>query len=749
MASPPIRIRIGASVDTSVERSFTSIERRAQRAQNAVIREQKRASKAEEQEAQKAAKAAEREAQRAARAKEREAQRAARAAEKAAEREARAAERAAERAARALEQARRKAEKELERKARAAERAAERQARAALRASRRAGEAFAQRTSHRTTRFLLPNAPIGSMALSYGRGLARSAGADTDFSAPLARTIEQEDLATKISNKAYRPGQAGPGGQRVNPDELKREARLVAREIGGDTTGVLEGLFAFTSQSGDLAAARSAMLDLAKLAKSQGADFEQTFFAAGKINNALEQQPEFMHDAAKRAREVSKIMNLLIAQTKIGSVEFENMGVQIPKISGLAGLFAGPTHRTLGQLATVLQVAEKGQAPNAATAGTQTSALVRELVKGPVVKRFAQYGVKVRNEDGGLRDIKDIIIDTLRASENESKRTGRAQPEVITDIVRNSRAFLPIFDFLDVFTKQGGGMAGVAAVEKLFQDFGKSIEPKQLEEDLEAVTNTTSARIAKFNTLLEDVADDLRATLLPSFEKAAPQLIKFAETVSAVTTWTVKNPRIAIATAIGASIARAGIESAFRAGIERMILGKNSANAANAGKIVGAAGQAMAAAGVGLAIAGITSITVERFVAKNADLQQAAREDSQSAFELEKKAQEAQEQGNYKEAEKLLAQATELRVSALEKLVEERDEGGVGRSIMEFVEWLRGNQADVDAQRAYENRRIEAQQQALEQTRDLLRDIRSQLANGIDVNNLPDAGGDIPGRVSQ
>ncbi len=740
MAAPPIRIRIGASLDTSVDRSFASIEKRAQKAQGVVVRERQKSAKAEEKEAQRAAKAQEREAQKAARAHER-----------AAEREARAHEQAAKRWLKSMEDARRKAERELDAKARAAERAAEREARAVERSHRRQGQSFARRTSHRTTRFLMPNAPMGSMAMGHARSLARGAGVETDLGSLMGRAIEQEEIATRISNKAYRPGEAGPAGQRVDPADLTRQARNVAFDVGGDTTGMLNALFAFTSQSGDLQTARSAMADLAKLAKSQGADFEQTFFAAGKINNALEQQPEFMHDAEKRAKEVFKVMNLLIAQTKIGSVEFEKLGLEIPKIAGIAGIFTGSTERSLGQLATVLQVAEKGQAKNAAVASTQAAAFALDLQKGSNAKRFEVGGrnISLRADDGRTRDIKDIIIDVLRVAESEAKEKGTSETEVITDLLRNKRAFLPLIDFLNIFKNAGGGEAGIAAIEKTFADFGKSISDKQLQGDFNAAMETTASKVARFNTHLEDVSDNLRAKLLPAFEKATPDLLKFAETVSAVTTWTANNPKLAIGAAIGAAVARAGIESAFRAGIEKAIVGGTGARAAGAGKAAGMAGAALGAAGAGLALGAIASIVVERFVAKQTELQEVARGDSQSAFELEKKAQTAMEDGRFQDAERFLSEAKEKRLSALENLKTEQDEGGVGRTILEFVEFLRGNQADVETQRNFENQRIEAQQQALEQTRDLLRNIRDTLSNGIDVNNLPEGAGGIPGRVSQ
>jgi hypothetical protein len=58
-------------------------------------------------------------------------------------------------------------------------------------------------------------------------------------------------------------------------------------------------------------------------------------------------------------------------------------------------------------------------------------------------------------------------------------------------------------------------------------------------------------------------------------KEVSPELKKLGHTLGEVTTWVVRNPKEAIGAAIGISIAKAGLETAFRAGVERMFMGSN------------------------------------------------------------------------------------------------------------------------------------------------------------------------------
>jgi hypothetical protein len=104
-------------------------------------------------------------------------------------------------------------------------------------------------------------------------------------------------------------------------------------------------------------------------------------------------------------------------------------------------------------------------------------------------------------------------------------------------------------------------------------------------------------KVQRFQNRLDDVASEAQARLLPALERLAPVALTAAEGLGKLVTFTAENPGKAIVAAITASIARAGLESAFRASIERAIIG-------GAGGIAGAGGigggmAALGALGIG------------------------------------------------------------------------------------------------------------------------------------------------------
>lgn len=605
----PIRIRVGAALDSSVNQVFSTIEKRGARAQKNLNKEQKRGSREGKRQADKLADDY----------------------TEAMGKIGRVSKARFKGIKSAFEETTRAAERELKKQTAATRREADAQTRALKRAQAqgpaRTGQAFARRTSFAASRFLTPRAPIGSLARRAVSDIARGTGVRTDLSGSLANVVDQERIATRISNKAFRPGESGAAGIRQDPKKIQNEAREAAKSVGASTAELLEGLSLFTSQSGDLETARGSMQKLAELARSQGASMQNVFFAAGKVNNALEAQPEFMGQTEKRSKEVFKILNLLTAQTKIGSVEMEKLAAQLPKVSGLAPLFEGQVGGSLGKLTTVLQVAEKGQAQNAATAATQTSAFVKELVKGPVAARFAKAGietvVQTGKDRGKNRDIQAVIKDILvRSSEAVEGGDVGSRKQFVTALVKNSRAFLPLLDFLVEFEAAGGGGRGGKGekrIDVLFEKFSKGITEKQLKGDLAAVLDTTEAKAQQFNIQLEEVVDKMSTKLLPALERVGPKFLELAEVMGDLTTFMLENPKATIGLAISASIARAGIESTLRAGIERLILGPNVAGGAAGGVTgsrAGRVGAIASKAGGALTIAAlaVTTLTVGKLL---------------------------------------------------------------------------------------------------------------------------------------
>ncbi len=83
---------------------------------------------------------------------------------------------------------------------------------------------FARRTSHRATRFLMPEAPIGSMVMRGLGDVARGLGVDTSISSLIGRGVGIESAATNLSNRGHIAGTEGPNGKVVAQTILQGEA---------------------------------------------------------------------------------------------------------------------------------------------------------------------------------------------------------------------------------------------------------------------------------------------------------------------------------------------------------------------------------------------------------------------------------------------------------------------------------------------------------------------------------------------
>jgi hypothetical protein len=480
------------------------------------------------------------------------------------------AEKAAERMASSSRSKVSRAQKDMERGFREIGKVAEREFMRAERASRSAATAFARRTSHRTTRFLAPTAPLLGFGARAGRDILRGAGVQTNLGSTVASIGEQEDLAAKISIKAFRPGEKGPSGQRFDPNELVKKSREIGGAAGIDPGELMKGLFAFTSQSGDLEAGLKLWEDMAKLAKGQGADVEQTFFAAGKVNSALEKQKGQYKTVEDRVAAVNKGMNVVVSSTKTGSVEMGKLAAQVPKLAGITGLFGGDPTRSLSNLVGLTQIAEQGQAKSAAIASTQVQNLALALVKPETRKRLEGKGIAFESAGGGLRDFKAILLDIVRAADKKGI-------EEITGTFRNKREFLPLIDLLNISAGAGGGQAGIDEVEAKFERLGRVTEDAQLLKDFEIASNTRSSRAQKFNVKWQEAIAQSLPKIQTAFEQLAPHAISLAEGLGGLAEWIAGNPWTALSAAIAASFARAALESTLRSGIEALLLGTGGA----------------------------------------------------------------------------------------------------------------------------------------------------------------------------
>lgn len=711
MPAPAIKIRIGAQVDQAqIDRSFATVEKRAGKTEQAL---------------QRSSRASAREQTRAA-------QQGARAQEVAQERVSRSGRKAADDWARSLRQIGRVAEQELNR-----------QARAFQRAERRAGHEFANRTSHRATRFLTPNAPIGSMASRMGRDIARGVGVDFNFGNSLSRLKDLETNSVNLSNAGYLRGRAGPAGQRQDPRAIVQEAKRVGNVTGMDPGSAIAGLQAFVTKTGDLETGRAVLEDMARLAKATSSNLEDVVAAAGDVAGNFGDVAGSAEEAQQRAQQIRDVMRVIAGGGKLGAVDMPALATQMAKLSSSATAFTGDKSANLASMNAVAQMARStGGAASPTQAATSVAAMVNTLRTPARMAKFKANGVNLEAGNGKFNDIKEIIVSSIKAA---GTNTGKFKSMWAN--VQGARA---VEGFRQEYLEAGGGDKGEAAVRALFAKYGSGamITGEEESESLAKALDTTSSKAQIFQNRLDEIAEKVAGKLLPALETAGPSLLKFADVLGQASTWVIENPKAAIAGAITASIMRAGIESALRSGIDRLIVGPGGSRAAAAGKVMGNIG----AAGTIGALA-VTTLTVGMMVIDSMLDKARERQRQRVHSDLEAANASASAVGKARAGD-LPGAAKDLEQSIATK------EANIAEQKANMNSWQRragdylADQSGKDGREALasrdaaEKRSLEQQQRELAASRDLLQSIQNTLASDLRVRitNMPE--GD-DGRESQ
>ena len=656
----PIRIRIGASKDSSVDAVFRSIRRQGIKVAADVARANARGQEMMIKAANKA-----REAQIANTKK------------------------AGEAAIAELVKLRQETERTYQKMGDAAKRSYDKAAGAGRRSSdsqkrdadrlSRSWERFRTRTSHRATRFFLPNAPIGSFAARAGRDILRGVGVQTNLGAHVGNIVEQERLARNLTTQAYIKGAPGAAGNRVDPRMLVDEMRSIGKAVGIDTTSMLTGGKRFVGQRGNLAGFRGLAKELGIRATATGTDFGDLAMTAAKIDSALASQKGF-RDQDKggeqaRNRAILTQLDVLSRQGKIGSVEFDQQAKQLPKLSGIAASFGGDVAGNLTKLMTVMQLAERGPAKNSATAATyaQNFALDLQKASGRFDKLIKFDIFDGKGPSAKLKDAQTIIEETLARTEKGKTVRGQRlnQTELLSKLMPNKRSFLAFQEFLNVFRGAGGGAKGIQAVRDEFERFGAT-NAGQLAEDFDSAMKGAGKRAKQFNQELEQVVQEMAANVFPKMEKLGPAAVRAAQWFTSAVEFSVDNPMTAVAGALTLAIGRAGIESAARTGIESLIGKFAKMSLMNKGLTL-----------TGLTIAATTATIIAKELMRGDEDQRRreARSETEQETERQKKAADERRQKIEKSIES--GNVTAARVEQEKGLIEEEKRQGEQSALIE------------------------------------------------------------------
>jgi len=572
-----VRIKIGASLDRSVDTVFQSVEKRAKRAQDTISRAMAGSGKGGpyrtmQRDAETAYTGIGNAAARAARQAERETQRSLKA-------QARAYKQLGDIAARELGRAHREQE----------------------RSGRSRREVFARRFSGGVMRNTAGAARWSTRAAG---DLARGAGVDFSLANSISRAQSLGTGAVNLSNAGFMAGKSGPAGVRQDPMALIAEARRVGDVAGIAPGDAMAGLQGFVKSTGDLATGRAVLEDMARLSKATGANLDEMVAAAGKVSVAFGDAATSEEEAKKRAEQVADVMRVITGQGKLGTVEISDLATQMAKLSASATQFAGDRGKNIATMGALGQLAQEGGASSPQMQATSVSAFVNTLKTPARRERFKEYGVGLDAAGGKLRDPQEIIIDAIKAAGEDADKWKR--------MFGNVQGERGLTGLRTRYLEAGGGATGEAAVRAKFTELGSgaAIGRDEEAESFRRSMETGATKAQQFQNELDRVAENMAGQVLPALQKLGPSAISLATTLGNVATWTAANPKIAIGLAIGASIAQAGIGALVRGAIEAALKGGAGMPGAPGSSALGAAGAALAitAAAVTITAAGVTLI---------------------------------------------------------------------------------------------------------------------------------------------
>lgn len=739
MAPPAVRIRIGGSLDQSLDQALKTAGQKIAQAEKTAQKVKRETTKVAEDEAKRELRAQER----LIKASETLDKQRARGLFAAHRQQEASAERAAKAEMRSRQRTEENARREIEKTVRAAMRALEQEERAQNRLNASAGRQFAERTSHRATRFLSGNSPILPMAGRALASVASGAGVDFSVSGAVGRVVDQQAAATALSNRGHIEGARGANGQVVSSAALQAEAQAAGKATAVNPADLLAAGHAFVGLTGDLDLWRKIMPMVAKQTAALGGNQEEAAKAAGEF-------AAHVGDVPNKEKAIMDLMRVAAGQGKIGGVDFSDFAKYAAKAAAPAAQFQGDKAQNIGKLTALAEIAKMhGGAANAAEAFTSISSLVTTLKKPARLESISKL---LENEDGQFADkehttLRDPIelIKAMVVAASKGNKDGKSSLDRLAAAVGDARSLKAVAGVQNTFNEAGGGKKGLDAMNAELAKFkGAVMSAAETERANDERLKTTAAKAELFNQQLQNVTQGVMEKLVPALDKAGPEIIRFAEIIGKVATWAVENPKLAIGGAISASIARAGLESTLRAGIERLLLGAGGKNAAGLGAIAGKAGLALTAVSLGVTTLTVGMAVIDAWYAGAQEDQKKAVETDVGATNTGNEAGMLAQHGDYAAAAVAKQkEAIAQKESALQQTQDQKP--GFWGQLIDMT------MTNKDQQDALKTRDQAIERAAQQQIRELA-EARGHLARLVELaeaNGGPDAGGGTGKRTTQ
>lgn len=449
---------------------------------------------------------------------------------------------------------------------------------------------------------------IGRGALGVAGSIARGAGVQTDLGSYIGQAVDIETRAGELSAAAY--DEQRDKGKRIDPRELVAVARNVGREAAFDPARVLEGLQAFVGKTGDLATGQAALPGLAKLARATGTSLEDMVGAAGEASKSLGDVgpgKEF-ETAADKGMALVNVLRLMAGQGKVGAAELKDMARYGGRLAAASQAFGGDAAQNMGDMGALAQLAiARGGAASAAEAATSVAGFANTLKTPARVKEFKGHGVDVFAKGGGFKSVRDILKESSSAAVERGGENAPLEFKKMFANVKGGQAADPAFQaYVKAFRKSmevtndktKADKAGKAAIDELFDTFGKAISENEEKESFDRSMQTGAAKVQLFNNKLSEIGGQIAERVLPQLQKLAPYVVGAAEAFAKMVSFAAENPGTAITAAIVASIGKAAIGSAAGSAVNKLIESVG-------GKFDGKANMALASAAITIASATI------------------------------------------------------------------------------------------------------------------------------------------------
>lgn len=573
----PVEVDFQVRGIADVQKAFQTVQQAAEKAGRARVQATRRETDTQEKAYQRLV----RETTRWEQQRIREAERAEKSRVKSAENENRAIIRTANEAMRAYEKAEQQRLRIRDNSARMAGRIAEREAREEMRA--------AEKSRHAFSRAIGRGVVGGSRAVASIRGSVvrqmMNVGGGFDIADSVRRRMSESGLAADIANSGFMPeGDKAENRVRRSSSEVLGAARATGVRFGMETPEVLGGLQAFVGKTGDLDAGLKTMEKLASLATATGTSFSDMASAAAEVFNT---------DTKQSADDLMHTMRQLAGQGKLGAVEIRDEAKRAALITSSAGKFEGDKSSNIAILGALAQEAKaRGGAANAAEATTSVARFADDLAKNS--DKFAANGIRVKGKGGQLRNAEDVIRDTLTATHGDVSKIGKLFN------VRSARA---VEGFASIYRSAGGGQAGMAEVNKELERLKNAAMTEA--EEKESVARRMEEADKKWEQVMlqlrNAVGDSLLPALIkliPSVEKAIPQIVDLAQAAGKAATWLADNPFKGAAAVIGVYVGKE-IAAAQIGGLIRAAIGGGPTAGGVPVPLPGLAGLAGAALAVG------------------------------------------------------------------------------------------------------------------------------------------------------